>query len=129
GCFCARFSATFRAWPTAWSMISRAAPSRFMAADRIAVEVAAALPERQLIVALEVPAGTTLAEAVEQADLPARLPGLVVDCQRLGIFGKRRDPDTVLAPGDRVEIYRPLTADPKEIRRQLAELARGGRNI
>lgn len=100
-----------------------------MAADHIAIEVAAALPERQLLIALEVPVGTTLAEAVEQANLPARMPGLAVDFQRLGIFGKLRDPETVLAPGDRVEIYRPLTADPKEIRRQLAELARGGRKV
>lgn len=95
-----------------------------MAAERIAVEVAAAMPERQLVIPLVVPAGTTLAEAVAMADLPKRLPGLEVDVDRLGIFGKRRGPETVLQEGDRVEVYRPLTADPKEVRRQLAELAR-----
>lgn len=95
-----------------------------MAAERIAVEVAAATPERQVVIPLVVPAGTTLAEAVEQADLPARLPELEVDESRLGIFGKKRRPDTVLQEGDRAEVYRPLTADPKEVRRQLAELAR-----
>jgi putative ubiquitin-RnfH superfamily antitoxin RatB of RatAB toxin-antitoxin module len=95
-----------------------------MAAERIAIEVAAALPDRQVVVRLEVPRGTTLAEAVALADLPAKMPGLEVDENRLGVFGKRRRPDEAVAEGDRVEIYRPLTADPKEVRRQLAELAR-----
>ncbi|WP_376697251.1 RnfH family protein [Wenzhouxiangella sp. EGI_FJ10305] len=95
-----------------------------MTAERITVEVAAATPRRQVVVALTVPAGTTLAQAVAQADLPARIPGLEVDEQRLGIYGKRQRPDTVLQDGDRAEVYRPLTADPKEVRRQLAELAR-----
>lgn len=95
-----------------------------MVAERISVEVAAATPERQVVVPLVVPAGTTLAEAVERADLPARIPGLEVDENRLGVFGKKRRADTVLQDGDRAEVYRPLTADPKEVRRQLAELAR-----
>ncbi|NBD95580.1 MAG: RnfH family protein [Gammaproteobacteria bacterium] len=95
-----------------------------MPADRIAVEVVAATPRRQVVIALAVPVGTTLAEAVAMADLPSRLPELSVDENRLGIFGKRRKPDTMLSDGDRAEVYRPLEADPKEIRRQLAELAR-----
>lgn len=95
-----------------------------MAAERIAVEVAAATPERQVVIELIVPAGTTLAEAVDLADLSGRVPGLEIDENRLGIFGKKRRPDTVLHDGDRAEVYRPLTADPKEVRRQLAELAR-----
>ncbi|RFF29237.1 RnfH family protein [Wenzhouxiangella sediminis] len=95
-----------------------------MAAERIAIEVAAALPGRQVVVPLEVPRGTTLAQAVVLADLPAKLPGLEVDENRLGVFGTRRRPDEAVAEGDRVEVYRPLTADPKEVRRQLAELAR-----
>lgn len=95
-----------------------------MDAERISIEVAAATPQRQVVVALTVPTGTTLAQAVAQADLQARLPGLEIDEDRLGIYGKRRRPDTVLQEGDRVEVYRPLTADPKEVRRQLAELAR-----
>lgn len=105
-------------------MTSPVAHTRSMVAERINVEVAAALPERQVVVPLTVPAGTTLAEAVSRADLPARLPGLEVDQSRLGIFGKKHRPDTVLQDGDRAEVYRPLTADPKEVRRQLAELAR-----
>ena len=98
-----------------------------MATERIAIEVAAALPERQVLVSLEVPAGTTVLGAVEWARLDERLPGLEIDPQRLGVFGKRRAADAVVEEGDRVEVYRPLTADPKEVRRQLAELARSGR--
>ncbi|WP_440310831.1 RnfH family protein, partial [Klebsiella pneumoniae] len=73
------------------------------------------------------PAGTTLAEAVAGAKMAERLPGLLVDEARLGIFGRLRPPDSLLRDGDRVEIYRPLAADPKEVRRQLAELARSGK--
>ncbi|NEZ04152.1 RnfH family protein [Wenzhouxiangella sp. XN201] len=95
-----------------------------MGARNIHIEVAAALPDRQLLLSMTVPAGTTLAEAVARADLPSRLPGLEVDESRLGIFGRKCRPETVLSDGDRAEVYRPLTADPKTIRRELAELAR-----
>jgi len=95
-----------------------------MAAETIAIEVAAALPERQVVIPMQVPAGTTLVEAVRRADLAARMPGLSVDESRLGIFGRLRPPDTPLADGDRAEVYRPLGADPREVRRQLAELER-----
>jgi len=95
-----------------------------MAAELISIEVAAAWPERQVLVPLQVPAGTTLSQAVALAKLHQRLPGIEIDETRLGIFGKKRPPDTELSEGDRAEVYRPLTADPKEIRRQLAELAR-----
>lgn len=95
-----------------------------MVAERITIEVAAALPRAQVVIPLLVPVGTTLAEAVALADLPARLPGLDVDESRLGVFGKLKPPDHVLADGDRAEVYRPLSADPKEVRRQLAELSR-----
>lgn len=97
-----------------------------MDAEHVAIEVAAATPDRQVVIPLTVPGGTTVAQAVALADLPGRLPGLEIDEDRLGVFGKRRRPDEVVKAGDRVEVYRPLTADPKEVRRQLAELARAG---
>jgi hypothetical protein len=90
----------------------------------IAIEVAAALPDRQLVVPVQVPAGTTVAEAVALSGIAERLSCLEVDPDRLGVFGRRRRPEEPVKEGDRVEVYRPLTADPKEIRRQLAELAR-----
>lgn len=89
------------------------------------VEVAAGFREQQVLVPLQVPKGTTALEAARQADLETRLPGHALDPEQLGIFGHRCPPEQVLQAGDRVEIYRPLKADPKEVRRQLAELERG----
>ncbi len=96
-------------------------------AESLHVEVAAGLPGRQVVIDLEVPAGTTVISAVRQADMARRLPGLEVDETLIGIFGKRCSPDRILVDGDRVEVYRPLKVDPKEVRRQLAELERGRR--
>ncbi len=90
------------------------------AADRIHIEVVCATPERQLTVSLEVPAGTSAADAVGLSQILDKFPGLDRDKQTLGVFGQVVDPDTPLAAGDRVEIYRPLLADPKEVRRKLA---------
>ena len=90
------------------------------------VEVAAGLPERQVVISLMLHEGATAEQAIAAADLERRLPGLVVDLARIGVFGKRVRPGHVLSEGDRVEVYRPLKADPKEVRRQLAELERRG---
>ena len=87
----------------------------------IPIEIAFALPERQAVVALSVPLGTTASEAVALADLPARFPDLPAETLSgadLGIFGKRlRAPQAHrLRAGDRVELYRPLLIDPKRAR-------------
>lgn len=92
--------------------------------DAIEVEVAAGFVDRQVLVPLTLPVGSTVAEAIAAAELPRRLPDLEIAEDRVGIFGRRCQLDQVLAPGDRVEVYRPLKADPKEVRRQLAELAK-----
>ena len=92
--------------------------------DDIAVEVAYALPERQALIAIRVPAGTTALEAVRLSKIAQRFEGLDVESAPLGVFGRRVEGDEVLRDGDRVEIYRPLTADPKEVRRQLARLGK-----
>ena len=82
------------------------------------VEVCYALPGTQLMVALELPPGSTAAQALAQSGLLARFP----ETERctLGIAGKRVEPERVLAEGERLELLRPLTADPKEVRRKLA---------
>ena len=77
----------------------------------IRVEVAAAWPGRAEISKLELPAGSLVRDALRAAGIRA---------DAVGVFGKRVDPDTPLADGDRVEIYRPLGLDPKERRRQRA---------
>jgi putative ubiquitin-RnfH superfamily antitoxin RatB of RatAB toxin-antitoxin module len=91
------------------------------------VEVAYARPERQVIVPLEVEEGTTLREAVERSGILAQFPEINLDTQPVGIFGKATTLDRVLRARDRVEIYRPLIADPKEARRRraAAEAAKG----
>lgn len=93
-----------------------------MAVERIAVEVAWASAEHQWVVALEVPTGTTLRGALERARIEDRLPAEALAAASFGIFGVVQPPETMLADGDRVEIYRPLADDPKLIRRR-----RGGR--
>jgi putative ubiquitin-RnfH superfamily antitoxin RatB of RatAB toxin-antitoxin module len=96
--------------------------------ELFAVEVAYALPERQLIVPLEVTAGTTALEAAQQSGIEHEFPGLVIDAgTSLGIFGQAVPPQQALKPGDRVEIYRPLKADPKAARKARAEKAKARR--
>lgn len=86
----------------------------------IRVEVLYATRERQWVVPLDLPAGTTVMQAIERSGLDLRIPGLVVDSASIGIFGRLVEPDTRLREGDRVEIYRPLIADPKLQRRDRA---------
>lgn len=96
----------------------------------IRVEVAYALPDRQRLVALDVPRGCTAAEAVKRSGLMAEFPEIAPEQSALGIFSRRCAADRELREGDRVEIYRPLKADPKEVRRELAArgrtMGRGG---
>ena len=86
----------------------------------IRVEVVLAMPERQELVALEVPAGTTVAELIALSGLPEMFEGFELDLTKVGVFGQIARPDQVLRDADRVEIYRSLIADPKEVRRQRA---------
>ena len=90
----------------------------------IAVEVAVAWPELQVIVPVSLPAGSTLADAIDISGLRERFPELEVDPERIGVFADRRAPDDRLRDGDRVEIYRPLKVDPKVARRMAAEAKR-----
>lgn len=84
------------------------------------VEVVFALPERQSLMVLEVDPGTTALQAVLQSAILTQYPDLDLATLRLGIFSRAITPDTLLRDHDRVEIYRPLLADPKQARRQRA---------
>lgn len=88
--------------------------------NEILVEIAYALPKQQLILELMVPEGTTAEQAVQKSGILAKFPDIDLAQNKLGIFGKLVKADTVLREKDRVEIYRPLIADPKEVRRQRA---------
>lgn len=86
----------------------------------IHVEVAYALPERQAIIPLQVLTGTTALQAAQRSGIAERFEALDLENARLGVFGKLVAGDQVLQEGDRVEIYRPLKADPKEVRKARA---------
>ena len=87
---------------------------------RIEVEVAYAKPDEQLILRVEGEAGLTAKDAIERSHILERFPEIDLSANKVGIFGKAAKLDTVLAQGDRVEIYRPLIADPKESRKKRA---------
>lgn len=86
----------------------------------IQIEVAYAKPYQQKIITLTVREGLCAQEAVARSGMVAFFPELAEQTLELGIFGKPCPPDYVLQDGDRVEIYRPLLCDPKEMRRQRA---------
>jgi putative ubiquitin-RnfH superfamily antitoxin RatB of RatAB toxin-antitoxin module len=88
--------------------------------DTIRVEVAYALPEKQAILPLDVVPGTTVVEAARQSGITGLFEGIDLDNAKFGIFGGVVAPTQVLEEGDRVEIYRPLLADPKEVRKARA---------
>lgn len=89
-------------------------------AEQVHVEVVYAEAARQLVRRVALPVGSTVMQAIEASGLAQEIPGLVVDPTRLGIFSRKAAPEQVLGEGDRVEIYRPLTLDPKEARRRRA---------
>ncbi len=89
-------------------------------AGLINVEVLYALPQRQDLIRLKLPADSTLQQAVEASGLLQKYPEIDLTKNKLGIYAKLCKAETSLRDRDRIEIYRPLIADPKEIRRQRA---------
>ena len=84
------------------------------------VEVVYAMPEQQSLLTLSVNENCTAIEAVRQSDIVSEYPEIDLENAKLGIFSESCNHETVLKAGDRVEIYRPLLADPKEIRKRRA---------
>ena len=84
----------------------------------INVEVCYALPDKQRIIPLQVEEGTTVAQAAELS-MDQWFPGIELATAKMGIFGKAvsKPAEEIVREGDRVEIYRPLIADPKEVRK------------
>ena len=96
----------------------------------LVVEVAYALPHKQKILSVTVPEGTTAWEAVPQSGIERHFPELDLTSVSLGIFGKAlpKPAERILLSGERVEIYRPLIADPKEVRKQRAAKAKAAKD-
>jgi len=86
----------------------------------IRIEVAYALPDRQWLIPLILPAGASVLDAVLHSGLPELIPDLPALAGHVGIHGQPCPPTQTLADGDRVEIYRALTIDPKDARRARA---------
>ncbi|OSM94184.1 RnfH family protein [Lonsdalea populi] len=91
------------------------------------VEVVYALPERQFLLALDLNEGVTVEQAINASGLLALRPEIDLNFNKIGIFSRPAQLDEKLQEGDRVEIYRPLIADPKELRRQRAEHSKSKR--
>ena len=91
----------------------------------LVVEVVYALPDKQKLLSLSVPRGTTVREVALRSGMDAFFPGLDLANAPLGIFGKAvtKPDERLIEEGERVEIYRPLIADPKEVRKQRAAKA------
>ena len=91
-------------------------------ANNITVEVAYALPEEQVILSLEVSSDCNVEDAIKRSGILEAFPQIDLGSDKVGIFGKMCKLNATLRNKDRVEIYRKLIADPKESRRQQAEM-------
>ncbi len=86
----------------------------------IAIQICYARPDRQFLLAQTVAPGTTIQQAIQNSGIIRQAPEIDVSVWRVGIYGKLKTLDTVLRENDRIEIYRPLIADPKDSRRKRA---------
>lgn len=89
--------------------------------DGIRVEVAYATAARQLSIETTVPRGATLQDAIEASGILQQFPEIDLNHAKVGVFGKVATLSAVVSAHDRVEIYRPLAADPRQARRQRAK--------
>ncbi|MBR9856852.1 MAG: RnfH family protein [Gammaproteobacteria bacterium] len=95
-----------------------------MAVNLIRVEIVYALPQQQTVLSMKVPAGDSVRQVIEQSGILQQYPEIDLDSNMVGVFGRQVKLEQSLVDGDRIEIYRPLLADPKEIRRRRAEQAK-----
>ena len=89
-----------------------------MASEQINVTVCYATDTLEFLRALRLEAGATIADALKVSGLAHEVPGIDLSAMAVGIYGKKKTLDTVLREHDRVEVYRPLLADPKNARRR-----------
>ena len=88
--------------------------------NEILIEIAYALPEEQVIISIKVPTIFNVQQAIEKAGIQKKFPSIDLSKNKVGIFGKKTTLDHTLNDRDRIEIYRPLIIDPKEMRRKRA---------
>lgn len=90
----------------------------------VRISVCYARPDSVFLKEIDVPEGATIAAAIAGSGLQQACPEVDPSTMRVGIFGKLKTPDNVVRAGDRIEIYRPLTADPKLARRRRVQKTR-----
>ncbi len=89
--------------------------------DTAHIQLCYALPEQAVVIDLDIEVGCTLEQAISQSGLLMQFPEIDLTHNKIGIYGKLKPLDTVARDGDRIEIYRPLQADPMESRRRRAQ--------
>lgn len=92
-----------------------------LSGQKLLIQVCYALPEIALLIDIEVEQGATLEQAIQQSGLLAKYPEIDLAVNKTGVFGKLRKLSELARAGDRIEIYRPLQADPMESRRRRAK--------
>ena len=97
-----------------------------MVEDNVNVEVVYAQSRQVHVIALAVTAGSTLEQAIRTSGILERCQEIDLSVHKVGVFSKLRQLNSQIQDGDRIEIYRPLVADPKEARRRRAERQKDG---
>jgi hypothetical protein len=93
-------------------------------AEYVTVEVAYALPTQQSLLTLNVQPGSTIMQVIEQSGILQQYPDIDLNQQKIGVWSRPVKPEEQVKDGDRIEIYRALIADPKDLRRRRAEKAK-----
>lgn len=96
--------------------------------EKIQIEVAYALPDRQALLSLKIDKEFTVLDAIRSSGIVDMHPEIDLDSVKVGVFSKLAKLTDTLHNGDRIEIYRPLIADPKEVRKQRALKAKEQKN-
>jgi putative ubiquitin-RnfH superfamily antitoxin RatB of RatAB toxin-antitoxin module len=95
-----------------------------MTDQQISIEVAYALPDRQALLEVVIEQGTTVEQAIKASGIIKRFPQIDLSKDKVGIWNRTCKLSDEPKKGDRIEVYRPLIADPKEVRRRRAEKAK-----
>lgn len=93
-------------------------------ADTLHIQLCYALPDNAVLLELDIKQGSTLEEAIYQSGLLSQYPDIDLSTNKVGVYGKLKPLDTKARDGDRIEIYRPLRADPMESRRRAQHKTR-----
>lgn len=95
-----------------------------MSVEQLLIEVVYALPDKQTLLSLHVDENSTIEQAIQSSGILEQYPQIDLKKNKVGVWNKAAKLTDILEDGDRIEIYRPLIADPKEVRKRRAEKAK-----